>query len=58
MATPPSDPVCCIPIEPHDAAATREYHGHIYYCCAEACGLQFDRASEQYPDQTVKKLLI
>jgi YHS domain-containing protein len=43
MATPVTDPVCRMEIDPHDAAATREYHDHAYYFCAEACGVQSDR---------------
>jgi YHS domain-containing protein len=47
-SAPVTDPVCRMEIEPHDATATREYRGHTYYFCTEACGLQFDRDPEQY----------
>jgi YHS domain-containing protein len=57
MATPVTDPVCRMEIDPHEAAATREYHGRTYFFCPEACGVQFDRDPEQYLDQTVRKPL-
>lgn len=38
MATPVTDPLCRMEIDPHDAAPTREYHDRTYYFCGEACG--------------------
>ncbi|RMI03504.1 MAG: heavy metal translocating P-type ATPase [Calditrichaeota bacterium] len=42
------DPVCGMMIEESQAAAVSEYHGDLYYFCAQSCKKTFDANPEKY----------
>ena len=43
-----TDPVCGMPIDSHDAAATLEHQGTTYYFCSQKCQQRFAQDPKRY----------
>ncbi|MBI2568835.1 MAG: heavy metal translocating P-type ATPase [Candidatus Schekmanbacteria bacterium] len=47
-----TDPVCCMDIDPADAAGTSEHQGRTIYFCSPGCKKKFDPDPARYMDQS------
>jgi Cu+-exporting ATPase len=52
----PTDPVCKMQVNEHEAASKSTYEGRTYYFCAVACKEEFDRNPEHYAGRSIKQI--